>query len=229
MKDRVLHANVEYVSPLTDSVLQFILRPDNYVDYTAGQYLKLILDKQFYCYSIANAPLGSQRYELHIRHSKDNENNKKLLTFMKKQGGINLQVPFGECSIDKLYPSMPIIFIAAGSGFAPIKAMLEQLFADSDPRPIKLYWGVRVLSDLYMMEKLSHWQSSIRSFSYSSHISSSDDDSLIAKIFKQHADDLQNYQIIMSGPFDLMYKIKDALLAASIQEKYLFSDAFSFC
>lgn len=228
MKDKYLRATVEYVSPLTDTVLQFILKPSKYIDYQAGQYLQLISDGEAYSYSIANAPLGSHRYELHIRHSRDNQNNQKLLAAMKKQGEVLLHIPLGDCVVNKLIQKKPIIFIAAGSGFAPIKAMLEQLFADSDDRLLKLYWGVRGQNDLYMHEKLLHWQSCMSNFVYTSYLSKVGKESLISVIIGDNIDALLDYQFVMSGPFDLMYAMRDALVQNGVDKGDIFSDAFSF-
>ncbi|MDF1758730.1 MAG: NAD(P)H-flavin reductase [Legionellaceae bacterium] len=223
-----LKATVEYVSPLTNSVLKFVLKPEKYVPYYAGQYLQLISDDDVYSYSIANAPLGSMRYELHIRHSRDNTQTQKLLSDMKNKGEVRLKVPFGNCSVACIDATKPIIFIAAGSGFAPIKAMLEQLFADCDERVLKLYWRVSSKSHLYMNEKLLEWQGSMSTFSYSSDLSESRDDCFISKIIQQNSDDLLHYQIVMSGPFDFMYDMRDALTANGVSPENIFSDAFSF-
>ncbi|OGV33970.1 MAG: NAD(P)H-flavin reductase [Legionellales bacterium RIFCSPHIGHO2_12_FULL_35_11] len=223
-----IYAQVEYVSPLTDTVLQYILKPEKYISYLAGQYLRLKLGKEYYSYSIANAPLGSQRYELHIRHSRENINNQKLLDEMKHSGGIFLDIPYGNCVLARLSLDKPIIFVAAGSGFAPIKAMLEQLFADGHNRPLKLFWGVRSQSDLYMKDKLLNWQESMNQFSYTTCLSESSEISLTSMVIKQKEFDLRNSQIVMSGPFDLIYKIRDFLVCDGAKKDNIFADAFSF-
>jgi CDP-4-dehydro-6-deoxyglucose reductase len=228
MSDKIFRANVEFVTPLTDTVIQFILKPDEYIDYYAGQYLQLKSLKSFYSYSIANAPLGSHRYELHIKHSRDNLNNQNLLSEMKKQGSVLLKVPFGDCFVKQLDINKPIIFIAAGSGFAQIKAMLEQLFADGDTRILKLYWGVRAHGDLYMNDKVLGWQDCMKQFSYVSVLSSLERKSLISSVIDDNSDRLLDYQIVMSGPFDLVYSMRDTLIERGVLESNLFSDAFSF-
>lgn len=228
MTKKTVYADVEFVTPLTDSVLQFIIKPDTYIDYQAGQYLQIMTENDAYSYSIANAPLGSHRYELHIRHSRDNTNNQALLSDMKRSGRVLLSLPFGQCAVNYLDPLKPIIFIAAGSGFAPIKAMIEQLFADDDPRRMELYWGVHTQSDLYMDDKVMQWHMHARQFSYVSHLSKSSKKTLISLILEPHAQDLLAYQIVMSGPFDLMYTLRDALIAEGVARENLFSDAFSF-
>lgn len=228
MKVESVLAEIEFVSPLTDTVLQYFLKPNKYVDYIAGQYLQLMVDNVAYSYSIANAPLGAHHYELHIRHSRQNFNNNKVLDALKKHGEVQINIPLGDCSLNQLKPNKPIIFIAIGAGFAPIKAMIEQLFANNDPRAIKLYWGARVHSDLYMHDKIVNWQQSTQNFAYSPCLTSREEDSLISQIITENQQDLQNYEIVLCGPFDLIYKMRDALLAAGVAKNRLFSDAFSF-
>lgn len=228
VSENIIHADVEVVTPLTDSVLQFILKPNKYIDYNAGQYLKIVTEHDAYCYSIANAPLGAHRYELHIRHCRDNAKNQDLLEDMKRNGRVNICLPFGYCSIKDLDALKPIIFIAAGSGFAPIKAMIEQLFANDDPRKMELYWGVHTQSDLYMHEKVMAWQKHTRNLSYTPHTSKLNNKILISLLFENHPHDLSEYQIVMSGPFDLMYSMRDALIAKGVQINHMFSDAFNF-
>lgn len=223
-----VHAEIEFVSPLTDTVLQYFLKPKKYVEYIAGQYLQMVVDGEAYSYSIANAPLGAHHYELHIRHSRQNPNNNKVLDSLKKHGQVQINVPLGDCSLNSLQVDRPILFIAIGSGFAPIKAMIEQLFADNDPRKAKLYWGARVHSDLYMHDKIVTWQQGTQNFTYIPCIISRDEDSLITQIINENQQDLCDYEIVLCGPFDLIYKMRDALLAEGVDKKHLFSDAFSF-
>ena len=166
MKVQIVEAQVESIAPLTDSIIHLILKPNTYVPYQAGQYLNILCEKQEFSYSIANAPLGAQHYELHIRHSLENPYNQNLFASIKKNGRVTLKLPLGECSIDKLDTNRPILFIAGGTGFAPVHAMIEQLLADSDPRVFELFWSARSQSDLYLDEKVLLWQTHISHFKY---------------------------------------------------------------
>lgn len=88
------------------------LAPERYVDYQAGQYLQIVFDQDAFSYSIANAPLGSHKYELHIRHSPENPYTQRLFAHIKEHGVVNIRLPFGVCSIEHLDAQRPIIFIA---------------------------------------------------------------------------------------------------------------------
>ncbi|HBD7159084.1 NAD(P)H-flavin reductase [Legionella pneumophila serogroup 1] len=237
MTDKIIQAQVEDISPLTDSIVRLVLMPDEYVDYQAGQYLQILfandafsysIANDAFSYSIANAPLGSHRYELHIRHSQDNDYHQSLLAHIKQYGSLRLRLPLGECSIDQLHPQKPILFIAGGTGFAPIKAMIEQLLADSDSRPFELFWGARSQSDLYMDEKVRSWRSHASHFQYFSLLSDKSEDTLASRVLARHANILRDWQIVISGPFDMVYSTRDTLVGYGISPTQMFSDAFSF-
>ncbi|MBA3536261.1 MAG: NAD(P)H-flavin reductase [Tatlockia sp.] len=229
MKKQLILTQVESVNPLTDSILKLILAPDHYVEYQAGQYLDIIFASEELSYSIANAPLGSHKYELHLRHSVDNASNQLLLAEIKQRGVLTVRIPLGDCHLDKLDKQQPILFIAGGTGFAPIKAMIEQLLASGDKRTFELFWGARSQSDLYMHEKVIHWQTHATHFRYFSLLpNSSLKDTLASMVIEQHPHDLGNWQFVISGPFDMVFATRDALLAKGVRQAQLFSDAFSF-
>ncbi|HBI20989.1 MAG TPA: NAD(P)H-flavin reductase [Legionella sp.] len=228
MSGKIIQARVESITPLTDSILQLMLKPDEYIDYQAGQYLQMLFENEAFSYSIANAPLGSRQYELHIRHTRDNPYHQPLFAHIKRHGVVTLQLPLGACHVSRLDAVKPILFIAGGTGFAPIKAMIEQLLADGEPRPFELFWGARAQRDLYMDDKAMHWQTHVAHFTYFPHRSEPQGMTLADRVLAQHRHDIQDWQMVLSGPFDMVYHTRDALVAAGVLPEHLFSDAFSF-
>ncbi|MFI4962409.1 MAG: NAD(P)H-flavin reductase [Legionellales bacterium] len=228
MNEKSIQAQVERISPLTDSIVQLILTPDVYLAYQAGQYLNIIVDKEEQSYSIANAPLGSHKYELHIRHSGANSINHRLFAHIKQLGRVEIKLPFGTCSMDRINSKRPLMFIAGGTGFAPVKAMIEQLLASDDIRPFELFWGARSQGDLYLDEKVKHWQAHVSRFKYTSLVSEEGKETLTSTILAQHKQDINEWDIVISGPFDMVYSVRDALVANGVSKTHLFSDAFSF-
>lgn len=225
MISQKITATVESIIPLTDSIIQVCLNPQTYVDYRAGQYLQIVLHGQVLSYSIANAPLGSRKYELHIRHASNNQQNALLLAEFKK-GEITVQIPQGNCHLDCLNLHKPLLFIAGGTGFAPIKAMIEQLLASGDNRYFELIWGVRSKSDLYMDDKVSHWRKHVRHFQYYAHVTGSHKSSLTAMVLKKHAEELNKWQFVISGPFDMACSLREQLMEHGVTKENLFSDAW---
>ncbi len=227
MNTQIIRAQVETITPLTGSIVQLILKPDVYVDYQAGQYLKILLDEEELSYSIANAPLGAHHYELHIRHSRNNPYHQRLFAHIKTHGWLNLRLPFGQCSLNHLEEKCPILFIAQGTGFAPVNAMIEQLLTIDDPRPFELFWGARSQSDLYLDEKVKNWQLHAPCFNYFSSISDESKETVTEAVLKKHLKDLKNWQIVISGPFVMVYKARDVLVQQGLESSRLFSDAFN--
>jgi CDP-4-dehydro-6-deoxyglucose reductase, E3 len=224
----VINAKVDSVIPLTDSILQVLLNPVQYVPYQAGQYLQILCQKEALSYSIANAPLGSHKYELHIRHSRNNPASQALLKLIREQGQVTLRIPLGHCSIARLSPQKPIIFIARGTGFAPIKAMIEQLLADSDPRTFALYWLTRSQSDLYMPTLVQTWQTHVRAFRYFSLLSDNTENELVDLIKTKEIQGLQETQMVLCGSFDWAYTLRDVLISNGVPLENMYSDAFDF-
>lgn len=221
-------AKIIAMAPLTNTILQVKLEPYTYIHYEAGQYLQIHTDNGPISYSIANAPLGAHFYELHIRHSQDNQTTVDLLSLMKRKGCLELELPLGECTLSHLQADKPIIFVAAGTGFAPIKAMIEELLAQGGNRPFELYWGARTQSDLYLDEHVLNWQNHVGHFRYYSLISGEHKLNLMDALKQRHINDICDYQFVMNGPFEMVYALRDALMGVGVARSAMYSDAFLF-
>lgn len=228
MTDKFVRAKVDSIATLTESIMLLVLKPEIYIPYQAGQYLNILVGKEELSYSIANAPLGSHKYELHIRHNPKHNNNALLFSLIKNEGEVRIKLPFGSCAIDTIHAHKPIIFIAGGTGFAQVKAFIEYLLANDDPRPFELYWGARTYADLYLDEQVLSWQAHVNRFKYQPVISDAKNASLATKVIEAHQNDLNQWQIILSGPFDMVYSARDVLLSHGLSADNLFSDAFQF-
>lgn len=224
-----IKARVDKVVPLTNSILQIMLTPEEFINYKSGQYLKINLDDKELSYSIANAPLGARNYELHIKHIKDNPLHIKLIEEIRTRGFLNITLPFGTCHIDNLRSDLPITFIAGGTGFAPVKAMIEQKLFVNDALKLELFWAVRTKSDLYMEDLIFNWQSHVENFKYFTVLSQTGRKILQDKIFARHSvqEDFKAMQFVISGPFEFACDIKEWLLQLGAIKENLFSDAFN--
>lgn len=223
-------AQVSEVRLLTPSIIKVKLKPKDYISYNAGQYLQIKHHGDCFSYSIANAPLSNTHYELHIRYAQTLDNAQSLLNDIKINATFMIQLPLGDCHIQTVNRNRPIIFIAAGTGFAPINAMIEQLVADKPTQPFELYWHTRFDSDFYCLDQLNHWQKTLAQFDYFAAFTSVLNAKLtiIDALLARHAENLNNYQIVIAGSFSLVYALRDSLIAQGVASDRLFSDAFSF-
>ena len=120
--------------------------------YRAGQYVEFILrDGARRSYSMANAPehLGEPPViELHLRHMPGGKFTEHVFGAMKERDILRLEGPFGSFFLRE-ETSKPVVLLASGTGFAPIKAIIEHMQAQGSARPAVLYWGCRTQADLY--------------------------------------------------------------------------------
>ena len=140
--------------PAPDVAIVRLQLPANEVfRYRAGQYVEFILrDGSRRSYSMANAPhtqADSPGIELHIRHMPGGKFTDHVFGAMQAKEILRLEGPFGSFFLRE-ESARPIVLLASGTGFAPIKAIIEQLEFTASQRAAVLYWGCRSRADLYL-------------------------------------------------------------------------------
>jgi CDP-4-dehydro-6-deoxyglucose reductase len=119
----------------------------------AGQYLDVLLrDGSRRSYSMGNAPhtLGTPPVvDLHIRHLPGGLFTDQVFSTLKVKDIVRIEAPQGSFFLRE-DSDKPIVLLASGTGFAPIKAILEHMQAKGITRPATLYWGGRRPADLYL-------------------------------------------------------------------------------
>lgn len=118
--------------------------------YRAGQYVEFILrDGARRSYSMANAPHTGPGVQLHIRHMPGGRFTDTVFGSMKERDILRIEGPMGSFFLRE-DSDKPLVFLASGTGFAPLKAILEHMQHSGITRPVTLYWGGRRPADLYM-------------------------------------------------------------------------------
>ncbi len=147
---------VQSLEKLSPDVMRVVLQlpATEPLQFHAGQYLEFLLrDGSRRAYSMANAPhtlvAGQPSVELHIRHMPGGKFTDHVFGVMKEKEIQRVEGPHGSFFLREDSPS-PIVLLASGTGFAPIKALLEHMQHKQIVRPTRLYWGGRRPSDLYM-------------------------------------------------------------------------------
>ncbi len=131
-------------------VMQLQLPANDSFAYRAGQYIEFIMrDGTRRSYSMANAPHTGPALELHIRHMPGGRFTDLVFGSMKEKDILRIEGPFGSFFLRE-DSDKPLVFLASGTGFAPLKALLEHMQHCGITRPTTLYWGGRRPSDLYM-------------------------------------------------------------------------------
>lgn len=132
-------------------ILRLQLPANTTFGYHAGQYVEFILrDGSRRSYSMASAPQKpNTEIELHIRHMPGGKFTDHVFSAMKEKDILRVEGPFGTFFLRE-DSSKPIVLLASGTGFAPIKAIIEEMEAKGITRPTVLYWGCRSKADLYL-------------------------------------------------------------------------------
>ena len=169
---RKLPSRVTSISrPAADvAVLQLQLPATETFKFYAGQYVELILkDGKRRSYSMANPPHAAAALELHIRHLPGGLFTDHVFgvgaTQMKEREILRIEGPLGSFFLRE-DSDLSIVMVASGTGFAPIKAIIEHMVHQDIKRPVTLYWGGRRPCDLYMHALAENWAATIPNFSY---------------------------------------------------------------
>jgi CDP-4-dehydro-6-deoxyglucose reductase len=139
-------------------VLSLKLPANERLQFLAGQYIDILLkDEKPRSFSLANAPHDDEFLELHIRNITGGTFTHHVFEVMKERDILRFKGPLGTFFLRE-DSDKPIIFVASGTGFAPIKAIIEHALYIGIKRPMHFYWGARTLADLYMLEKARQWE-----------------------------------------------------------------------
>jgi CDP-4-dehydro-6-deoxyglucose reductase len=135
-------------------VIHLQLPATDVMQFHAGQYIEFLLrDGSRRSYSMGNAPhtleAGAPKVELHIRHMPGGKFTDPVFTTMKEKDILRVEGPYGSFFLRE-DSDKPMVLLASGTGFAPIKALIEHMQHKGITRPATLYWGGRRPSDLYM-------------------------------------------------------------------------------
>jgi CDP-4-dehydro-6-deoxyglucose reductase len=147
-------------------VLKLQLPANEVLQFNAGQYIEFILrDGSRRSYSLANAPYQSGGIELHIRHMPGGLFTDHVFGVMKEREILRFEGPLGTFYLRE-DSSKPVVLLASGTGFAPIKSIMEQAFFKNNPREFVLYWGARTQAELYMKQLPQQWALQHRNFKF---------------------------------------------------------------
>jgi NAD(P)H-flavin reductase/ferredoxin len=158
------------------SVLQLRFPSGTRVKFIAGQYLSVLLeDGDSRNYSMANPPHQNDGAELHVRHIEGGVFSEGIVPKLAKGDKLRLELPFGEFGLDEASDD-PVVLLATGTGFAPVKSIIENQIKQGGDRKMHLYWGGRRREDIYLPELPEKWALSFPWFSYTPVLSRPDGD-----------------------------------------------------
>ena len=201
-----------------------------------GQYIDILLkDGQRRSFSIASAPKSDALLELHIRRVTGGQFTEHVFTTMKARDIVRFEGPLGSFFLRE-DSAAPIILLAGGTGFAPIKSIVEYALDQKIKRPMHLYWGANTPDGLYMHELAQGWTESIPGFRYTPVVSSAEAHEtwqgrtgLVHQALMADYNDLSAHQVYACGAPAMIEAAKaDLVQRCALPAEAFFSDAFTF-
>ena len=156
---KTLPCRIQKMERLADDVMVLHLKlPANEkLNFLAGQFIEFLLkDGSRRSFSIANPPHDAELLQLHVRHVAGGHFTDHVFGKMKERDILRFEGPLGTFFLRE-DSDKPIVLVASGTGFAPIKALIEHALQKGIKRQMTLYWGGRRPRDLYMNDLATSW------------------------------------------------------------------------
>ena len=232
---RIMPCRVMKLDRLANDVMQLSLKlaEGQRLQFLAGQYIDILLSgNQRRSFSLATAPHADELLQLHIRHVPGGLFSGQVFTTMKERDLLRFQGPLGTFFLRE-DSDRPVILVAGGTGFAPIKSILDHAFAQGTTRPLHLYWGARAQRDLYLHDLPQAWAREHTNFHYTPVLSEplSEDHwsgrrSWVHEAVIADHPDLSRHEVYASGPPPMIEALKKAVIAHGLPNDRLYYDSF---
>lgn len=234
---RIVPARVEQIEHVSPDVMRLRLKLPETVrmPFRAGQYLNILLrDGKRRAFSIANAPHDDEFIELHVRYIKGGEFTAHVFADMKEREIMRLEGPLGDFYLRE-ESSRPAILVGGGTGFAPLKAMIEHAIYIGLDKRLHLYWGGRTEADIYLREKAEQWASSHPHIQFTPVVEDPLPESgwdgrtgLATHAVVEDYPDLRAYEVYASGPPAMVEAAARLYVSHGLPADHMYNDAFTF-
>jgi CDP-4-dehydro-6-deoxyglucose reductase len=217
-------------------LLQLKLPANERLQFLAGQYIDILLkDGRRRSFSIANAPDADECLELHVRLVPGGHFTTHVFETMRERDILRLEGPHGDFFLRE-DSAKPIVLLAGGTGFAPIKALVEHAFHQKPARPMALYWGARDRAGLYLHELAESWATGHDGFRYVPVLSEPSvaagwqgRNGLVHRAVMADFPDLSGHQVYACGAPAMIEAARQDLAGhCGLKEEDFFADAFTF-
>lgn len=231
---KTMPCRVQRLERVADDVMLIKLKlPTNErLQFLAGQYIEFLLPEgKRRAFSLANAPHADDLLELHVRRIPGGNFTEHVFTKMKEKDILRFEGPFGSFFLRE-ESTKPIILVAGGTGFAPIKGLIEHALHIGLKRPMQLYWGARNRTGLYMNALAERWAQE-NGIAYTPVLSEPDAGwtgrtGLVHEAVLADHPDLSAHQIYVCGAPAMCEAAKRDFTAHGLPEEEFFADVFSY-
>ena len=235
---KTLPARIERMERLAPDVMVIHLKlpASERLRFLAGQYVDILLrDGRKRAFSLANAPHDDALLQLHVRHAPGGLFTDQVFSSLKVRDILRINGPHGSFHLREDSPK-PVILVAGGTGFAPIKAIVEHAIAEKCARPLHIYRGARARVDLYLNALPEQWAAEHANIGYVpvlSEAATGDDwtgrSGLVHQAVLADFPDLSGHQVYACGaPAMIDAARQDFATIGKLPEDEFFADAFTF-
>jgi CDP-4-dehydro-6-deoxyglucose reductase, E3 len=236
IKLRQFPCRVTTCEKLNDDVIRLTLElpKTERLQFLAGQYIDILMkDGKRRSFSLANAPHEDQELELHIRYYEGGLFSEYAFKDLKDKALLRIEGPLGQFTLQE--SDRPIIMIAGGTGFAPVKSLVEHSLEINDTRPLHIYWGARTETDLYFDNIVKQWVIDYAHITYSPVLSDTENingwngkTGFVHNAILDDYADLSKYDIYACGPPPMVNAVVESFPKHGMNRERLFSDSFEF-
>jgi CDP-4-dehydro-6-deoxyglucose reductase, E3 len=214
------------------AVLKLRLAAGVRAKFRAGQYLQVLLpDGQERCFSMANPPHSNDGVELHVRWLPGGAFAERVFNALKPGDTVSLRLPLGDFYIRE--SERPIVFLAGGTGFAPVQSMVEDLMRRGSARPVSLYFGARTPELLYRESLVAQWRAKKPDLRYVPVVSSPGEADrwegrrgLVHEAVLQDLGSLAGHEVYACGAPGMIEAAREAFVRSGLEREHFHCDAF---
>lgn len=205
------------------------------LNWLPGQYLDVLLeDGRRRPFSIASGPQADGTIELHVRHVAGGGFTSWVSDALKVGDALRIEGPLGTF-VPREDSERPMVFMAGGTGFAPVKAIVEHFIALGTRRPMQVYWGARSAADLYLRPLAEAWERTAHRLHFHPVLSDPEQAAssglrmgLVHEAVLEDQPDLSGHDVYMSGPPAMIDAGRKLFLDAGLPEERLYYDSFDY-
>lgn len=233
---KTLPCRIARLTPLAPDVLQVLLRLPavESLRFQPGQYLDILLDRgRRRSFSIASPPHDSDLLELHVRRVAGGGFTEHLFGALPVGSLLRIEGPIGQFVYQET--PAPLLMIAGGTGFAPLKSMLRHVLEGGVDRPIHFYWGARQSQDIYEEELVLGWARKYPQLRFTAVLSEATETKAphhrlgwVHEAALADHPNLEPFDVYAAGPPALVEAIRTTFPGQGVREGRVFFDSFDY-